>query len=965
MLTQPIDTNDTGALLERLAGIGLSLTGTLELDDVFRALRLQSAALLDASSFMLWWREGDSPTLVLRFGDELGRSLPQTRVSLNDPGSNAARCARERSEVVISLKSGDVSSQHMSGTQVMLSALFGALVVGDRVMGVLSVQSPCENAYGATQRHIFRTLCAFGAIGINNAHAYSRLEDTRKALVSLHAQYRDVIEHVSEAICIYQDGHVVLCNSKACQMTGFEHDQLIGKTIEETTMAEDLEGTANWIRAHFRGEAVARYHRLRGVRRDGGFFWTEASMGVVSWNGRRAAVAVFADLTERMAAEQAVRHSEERYRTLVNHATDGILVVQDSSVVFANPRAEAITRGELTGERAVDFFDRVHRNDRPIVLGHFHRLLEGGLGNSYSGREPFRLIDLEGHQRWLESAAVCIEWEGRPAALAFVIDVTERRSLEQKVRLSLQEAVQAKEAADAASRAKSEFLAMMSHEIRTPIAGVIGMQSFALRDANLSPKTRQQLELAHSNAQSLLTLLNDVLDLSKIEAGKLDVESIHFNLHALLHDALSLLGERAANKSIILNMHLDPGVPVHVMGDPTRIRQVLVNLLGNAVKFTEAGSVSLHVRYLAREGTSTRLDFEVRDTGIGMDAGALSRLFQKFEQADTSTTRRYGGTGLGLAITRQLVSLMGGDIHVESALGQGSTFHVNLLLPDGHADAQTQAAPRQPHEACLRVLCAEDFPTNQIIIRTLLEDSGHEVEVVDNGRLALQALHERRFDLVLMDGRMPEMDGSTATRWIRAGGQPDAPIAQRDIPIVALTANASEEDRQHYLACGMDDFVAKPINEEALHDTLTRVITTLQARGVTLAPVRSTPTVAALDALFGLEAEAPLAPSPPKPLAEVGRPPQAQRQERLRQAYAQDLPERITSLERALKARDAEAASLLLHGLKGSTGFLAREGPAHALCSTSELATLSGDWQRLEADWPELRAALTALASPP
>jgi hypothetical protein len=164
MLSQPIDTNDTGALLDRLAGIGLSLTGTLELDDVFRALRLQSAALLDASSFMLWWREGDSPTLVLRFGDEFGRSLPQTSVSLDDPGSNVARCARERCEVVISLKSGDVSSQHMAGTQVMLSALFGVLVVGDRVMGVLSVQSPCENAYGVTQRHIFRTLCAFGAL---------------------------------------------------------------------------------------------------------------------------------------------------------------------------------------------------------------------------------------------------------------------------------------------------------------------------------------------------------------------------------------------------------------------------------------------------------------------------------------------------------------------------------------------------------------------------------------------------------------------------------------------------------------------------------------------------------------------------------------------------------------------------------------------------------------------------------
>jgi CheY-like chemotaxis protein len=238
------------------------------------------------------------------------------------------------------------------------------------------------------------------------------------------------------------------------------------------------------------------------------------------------------------------------------------------------------------------------------------------------------------------------------------------------------------------------------------------------------------------------------------------------------------------------------------------------------------------------------------------------------------------------------------------------------------------------------------------------------VEVVDNGRLALQALHERRFDLVLMDGRMPEMDGSTATRWIRSGGLPEAPIPQHDIPIVALTANASEEDRQRYLGCGMDDFIAKPINEDALHDTLARVISTLRARGATLSPPRSAPSVADLDALFGLQADAqPVATQhiAPNTAAASAAPPL---QERLRQAYARDLPQRLTALAHALQARDAEAASMGLHGLKGSTGFMAPEGTAHALCSSLEHVTLRGDWARADADWPALQAALLALAEP-
>ena len=522
----------------------------------------------------------------------------------------------------------------------------------------------------------------------------------------------------------------------------------------------------------------------------------------------------------------------------------------------------------------------------------------------------------------------------------------------------------AKQKAEDATRQKSEFLANMSHEMRTPLAGVIGMLNFALRDNLLQRHTREQIERGQTNAQSLLTIINDLLDFSKIEAGKLSIENIDFALGSTIETVSSLFEEQAAAQSVDFEIALAGDLPAFVVGDPTRLRQVLVNLVGNAFKFTTRGTVSLKVERLARaegerEDIST-IRFSVQDTGIGIPPDALVRLFQKFEQADSTTTRRYGGTGLGLAICRQLVELMGGDISVHSVEGAGSTFSFVLPLADGVAPPTVVDIPRAPHSHRLRVLCAEDFPTNQIIIRMMLEELGHKVDIADNGALAVAACAHTRYDLILMDGRMPEMDGATATRLIRSGGPSGAMVRDQGLMIIALTANVSEEDRSRYLAAGMDDFLTKPIDEAALHLQLTRAIERQLQRGIALAPMLDAadtrpPSTSELDQMFGVAS----GPTPLSIAAAMNAPTRPNDlKERMRGAFTADLPGRLAELEAAIERADHDCAGRVFHGIKGSAAYL-EESELQLLCSELEKAADESRWSDIHGGMPGLRVLLS------
>ncbi len=398
------------------------------------------------------------------------------------------------------------------------------------------------------------------------------------------------------------------------------------------------------------------------------------------------------------------------------------------------------------------------------------------------------------------------------------------RGLEAAIEVRTAELRHARDTAFQASQAKSEFLANMSHEIRTPMNAVLGTTAMLLE----SQLDEDQLGLARiieRSGRDLLTIINDILDFSKLEAGKLRIERIPFDLPDTVQGVVAMLTPKAEAKGVRLGLKIADEVPQHIEGDPGRLRQVLTNLADNALKFTEHGFVLIHLS-VTSSPQGSQLTLAVRDSGIGIAVDKLNTMFEKFTQADTSTTRRFGGTGLGLAICRQLVELMGGHLTAESVVGAGSTFTVTMPLT-----LQTQVAKTEPARVTAtdrltgRVLLAEDYPANQRIARWMLEKMGLRVEIVADGRQALERLAAESFDLVLMDCQMPEMDGYDATRAIRAAE--GAPYQR--IPIVAMTAAALPADRERCLAVGMDDYVSKPVQQTDLAQTMRRWLATAPA----------------------------------------------------------------------------------------------------------------------------------------
>ena len=396
--------------------------------------------------------------------------------------------------------------------------------------------------------------------------------------------------------------------------------------------------------------------------------------------------------------------------------------------------------------------------------------------------------------------------------------------LEERIRQRTEDLEKAMRTALAASQAKSEFLANMSHELRTPMNGLLGMLEVVL-DSPLNVEQRDELEIAQRSAYALLALLNDILDLSKIEAGKMMIESIPYDVRSVLEDCVKSFQARAVQKKIALHFEIDPHAPFKVIGDPLRVRQIAANLLSNAIKFTECGWVCLRLAGIESGAGPAKMTIAVSDTGAGIEPDKLTAIFEKFTQADGSITRKYGGTGLGLAISKRLVEMQGGQVHVESKVGNGSTFTVTLPWEAVAEPAAPSSVPRAALDLArivpsqVRVLLVEDNLVNQKVVLAILRKKGYQIDVSNDGREALAKLEgSHPYDIVLMDVQMPVLDGLETTRIIRKNPRWDA------LPIVAMTAHAMNGDRERCLQAGMNSYVSKPVQPAHLISVIEKLL---------------------------------------------------------------------------------------------------------------------------------------------
>ncbi|MBV9561014.1 MAG: response regulator [Bradyrhizobium sp.] len=591
-------------------------------------------------------------------------------------------------------------------------------------------------------------------------------------------------------------------------------------------------------RASDEGTALAVEHRL--IRPDGSVVWVRME-AAPQWDaeGRFAGrFGIVQDISERKAAEQEIERSRLRLMDAIESLAEGfVLYDREDRFVMANTHYREMFPGLARVMKPGMSYEQIHRiaNDQGILNlkgMDFEDWLKERMAWHYAGSKPLEIPQLDG--RWIQIIDHRTS-DGGTVGLRTDITAFKRiqAELEQKLadvqairndlELQTQELVatsadlrSARDAAEAANRAKSDFLAIMSHEIRTPLGGMVGMVDL-LRGTPLSDEQQRYTTLAKESADLLLGVINDILDFSKLEAGRLTPEAIDFDLRHLIEGLATVMTAKASERKLELRTALAPDLRQYLKGDPTRIRQILLNLVNNAIKFTERGSIEIGASQRLLPDGSIELSIGVRDTGIGMSPEVQKNVFDPFVQADTSISRKYGGSGLGLAICKQLCTMMGGRIGVDSTPGEGSTFWFTVKCGQGRQPVA--AAPQQVAvvDRPLEILVAEDSPIIATLISSLLRKQGHRPTMVVNGAEAVAAASKALYDVVLMDVQMPEMDGISATKAIR-----NLPGVARDVPIVALTANALVGQRETYLAAGMNDYVTKPIQPPLLFAAINR-----------------------------------------------------------------------------------------------------------------------------------------------
>jgi PAS domain S-box-containing protein len=759
-----------------------------------------------------------------------------------------------------------------------------------------------------------------------------QLERLAEVIAASRQGYRDLIDSLDHLIFTMSlEGEFRAVNQRISQMLGLPFSELVGHRIDEFFDEPRLEHAKESIAWFEEKRSWTGTVRAR-MKKTGAVHYFECVLQAMVKDGKVVGASGLArDVT-------AQRESETRFTELFETLQEG--------VYFCDPEGKLLD----VNPAMVRMLGYAHRDE--LVGQNIGRLYFDGPENPFPERVQMRnssqlmreitlrrkdgapVICIDNSNAICDASGRLIRHQGT------LVDITVRKRSEGELQ-------QAKEAAEAANQAKSAFLAHMSHEIRTPMNAVIGMTELAL-DTELTKDQREYLTMVRDSAGSLLTLINDILDFSKIEAGKLDLDSTDFSLRKGIQEMARILGVRARQKGLELSIDIPDDVPDALLGDPSRLRQILSNLVDNAIKFTQRGSVALKIEKESQSDGDVCLHFSVTDSGIGIPRDKQLLIFEAFAQADTSTTRKYGGTGLGLSISARLVRMMSGKIWVESETSRGSVFHFTARFGlqkqtrGAHFAAGSGAAIRRgPSDGRqeLQILLVEDNTINQVLAQRLIHKWGHKLAVAGNGREALAALEKEKFDLILMDVQMPEMSGIEVTAAIREKEKGSG----EHIPIIATTASAMKEDRERCLAAGMDAYISKPIEREVLLEAI-QALTGLPKEGKSSeAGARAhDPVFDAAAALESLEGDSELL----HEIAGIFLAEAPQHMEKIRAAVADRDPQ---LLERAAHGLKGAAANLLAQGVVNAAGKLEEIGRAGYVAGSQQgLVLLEQELQKLQ-----------------